>query len=672
MSTGAVFVLIANDGKSDRLINATGLLNQIIKDVMCARRAAHKADETPTLSDLERTHWIPVNAHYKPFAAIGYEYNKVRPQSGNPTLGGGVTFSIPQFGDFFNDMVVRTRLSAFSSNVGTTPVQGTIAAFPLNVIAGTTAVTMTAYNIVDISGNILVAGVASSPAAGVTYRNFVRYCEFPGNRLFTGVRFDVNGNPLDQYTSEAATMLEKFTVTPNKREGYNRLVGQENPVEGYRPLTVGTVTDADSAHTPNSVITRAQQGQSNQTVALFGNGTNSYDITDSTIAITPLDSPGITTVAVSREKVQVMVGPQTPQPIQAPLEIWNPLRFWFNSDVRQSIPSVSIPFGQRFITIDLAAQSLMATEVPSIFVETITEIPNTATPPAANTTVTRTSTKAPLFYQLGITDISVEAMEMYINNIFMNPEIHDIYIKRIGFSLIRVYRLQTQVCNQQGGDERLLSQLKWPIEYMWLGLRPKWNTTDITTTGGAVTGGNVNVWRDWHRLTFNVSGKYYRTCLASVPAFITDTDPVANAAPPSLVARTPTSVALLNSAITDTMPTEYYLPVPTVDTMSLTSHGVTLYDNFQDLMYNAYIPATYGGTNLQTPSDPGALMINFSLFPRTYQPSGHLNLSRARETYVAWTTKYVSSSSPATLVVVALAINFLLVTDGSAVLRYST
>ena len=113
MSAGAVFKLVANDGKADRMIMATALLNQRIRDVMCARASAGKEDPTPTLVDLERTHILYVNAHFKPYAAVGFEYNKVRPSSGNPTLGSTVTFSIPQFGDFFNDMVLRTRLSQF-------------------------------------------------------------------------------------------------------------------------------------------------------------------------------------------------------------------------------------------------------------------------------------------------------------------------------------------------------------------------------------------------------------------------------------------------------------------------------------------------------------------------------------------------------------------------------
>jgi hypothetical protein len=37
-----------------------------------------------------------------------------------------------------------------------------------------------------------------------------------------------------------------------------------------------------------------------------------------------------------------------------------------------------------------------------------------------------------------------------------------------------------------------------------------------------------------------------------------------------------------------------------------------------------------------------------------------------------FTSSYVSASTPADLIVLASAINFLLISDGSAVLRYST
>ena len=670
MSAGAVFKLIANDGKADRMIMATKLLNQRIKDVMCARSSAGKADVTPTLVDLERTHILYVNAHFKPFAAIGYEYNKVRPQSGNPTLGGGVTFSIPQFGDFFHDMVCRTRLSAIEASSGTTPVQGT-AAFP----AATLAIGIsTFHNIVGADGTLLVRGVAvgAQPAAtGITYQNLVRYCEYPGNRLFESVKFDVNGNPLDQYDFMVPTMLEKFCIMPGKRAGYDRLVGQEVALTGYGGLRMGVVTDADTANTPKG-ITKFQPNQSNQTVGLFGQTAASAGTGANGIAATNMDNVTLNATTaggqfdISRQLQTFVNGPQTPKPIQAPLEIWNKLRFWFNDDVRLSIASVSIPFGQRYITIELTQQSNLVFEFPSIYLETIVDpldqgtTFNAVNPGAiaAGATNSRVYSYSPIFIQNGISSsISIEKMELYINNIFVNPEVHDIYIKRIGFSLIRVYREQISRCNAGGADERLLSQLKWPVEYMFVGLRPVWNIKAITGSSGQVVNAasfNQNMWRDWHRLT--------RLVDVNAAGFTSEQSVL------------PTGVfgAGGGSNIGQIMPDQYWLPVSTVDQMSLTSHGIVIFDGFSDTFFNQYLPFHYGGTALNTPDDPGALFINMALFPRSYQPSGHLNISRARETYLQWTSSYISSSTPADLYVVAVAINFLLITDGSAVLRYST
>jgi Large eukaryotic DNA virus major capsid protein len=637
MSAGAVFKLIANDGKADRMIMATKLLNQRIKDVMCARSKAGNADVTPTLVDLERTHILYVNAHFKPFAAIGYEYNKVTPQNGSNNLGSGITFSIPQFGDFFHDMVCRVRLSQATAVTSSVPGLSDriphASCSPTNKAIwpedgynedGTVNANAT-YVIVDVNGNEVTG----------TYRNLVRYCEYPGNRLFKLVKFDVNGNPLDQYDQMIPTMIEKFCTLPHKRIGHDRLVGQEVPVAGYKPIQSASVLDPDT-NTPNN-ISKFTKGQSNQTVGLY----NSSAVSSSTTVSAPLSSSA-NVYDVGRELMQVVNGPQTPKPIQPPLEIWNKTRFWFNEDVRLSIPSVSIPFGQRYITIDLASQNDMLYESPSIFVKKVVNDTN-------STSVRYT----PYFRINGVNDVTIENIELYINNIFVNPEIHDIYIKRIGFSLIRVFRQHTQTCSQSGNDEKLLSQLKWPVEYMFVGLRPRWNNTAISNNTGVSAGsvsGNQYVWRDWHRLTKMVNA--VQNTALDLNVNVGGVDSVVS------------SGKIMNS--------EYYLPVPTVDALSLTSHGITIFDSFNDTFFNQYMPFHYGGTALTTPDDVGALFINMALFPRSYQPSGHLNISRARETYLKWTTSYISPSTSADLLVIAVAINFLLISDGSCVLRYST
>lgn len=685
MSTGAVFKLIVNDGKADRMIMATKLLNQRIKDVMCARTSAGKADITPTLTDLERTHILYMNAHFKPFAAIGFEYNKVRPQSGSASLGTGVTFSIPQFGDFFHDMVCNVRLSAVKANPQKTPLQGgstgtnkVLSAsnpFPANDTQGTVN---TYYNLVDAFGNIIVSSnIYAATSYAVNYSNLVRYCEFPGNRLFRSVKFDVNGNPLDQYDDMVPVMLEKFCTPPHKRAGYNRLVGQENPLTGYGGLDCAHVTDQDAINTPAGVITRAAQGQSNQTVALYGAAqlvvpqpppgvSGAYTVIGSALTsvnnIVPLNPAGQSSTLfqnqfdVSRKRYDIMNGPQTPKPTQAPLEIWNKLRFWFNDDVRLSIPSVSIPFGQRFITIDLAPAGDLVYEFPAVYLETIID-----TVDASNGLQLRSKTYSPLTQSTGINfaQYTVEHIDLYINNIFVNPEIHDIYIKRIGFSLIRVYREQRQVTDSSAG-EILLSQLKWPIEYMFVGMRPKWNVSPY----------NTNLWRDWHRLTRLVDATCDPMQYYTVSGPQTD-QPLAMApSQGASVAELPYSN--LGSYIGRVIPDNYYIPVPTVDSLALTSHGIVIFDNYSDIFYSSYMPFHYGGTSLCTPDDVGALFVNMALFPRSYQPSGHLNVSRARESYIKWRSTYIDMQTPTELIIVGVALNFLLITDGSAVLRYST
>lgn len=110
----------------------------------------------------------------------------------------------------------------------------------------------------------------------------------------------------------------------------------------------------------------------------------------------------------------------------------------------------------------------------------------------------------------------------------------------------------------------------------------------------------------------------------------------------------------------------------TIDRVTISAHGIPIYNDIPADFFNCYTPFTYGGVNINSPEDEGALMIPFNLYPGTYQPSGHVNISRAREFYFKYTSSVINSSTTGELVIAASAINFLLISDGSAVLRYST
>lgn len=157
-----------------------------------------------------------------------------------------------QFGDFFHDMALHVVLK-----------QPT-----LNITPGTAA--------------------SDQPA--------MRWCDFPGERLLKNVRFEVNANPLDEYTSNSTNFHRLFSVQPNKKVGWDRLVGQEEPLKGF-------------VDQPNWVRS------------------------------------GVSSAALDhRSAAEVCIGNQTPTGQKtADLEMIIPLLFWFNRDPRLSIPSVAIP-----------------------------------------------------------------------------------------------------------------------------------------------------------------------------------------------------------------------------------------------------------------------------------------------------------------------------------------
>lgn len=528
-------------------------------------------------------------------AAIGYEYNKTSVQSGTARLGSQIQFSIPQFGDFIHDMVLHIVLSS-----------------------------VTALNAAFWSSPL------SNPAVG---QELLAYVNYVGQALVQNVKFEVNGNPLDEYDSEVMNFHQKFFVTPEKVVGWNRNVGQELPNQGYCDVTSSSLA-----------------GSQNFRGALVREGVTFFD------------------------------GPQTSKITQPQLDLWIPLLFWCNRDPRLAVPSVSIPYGQRFITVQLAQANQILQH-------------QHAFNPAAD---------SPGNYPPPVPDVLTA--ELYINNIFVNPEIHDIFIKRIGFSLIRVHRKQV-IRDNKSNDELLLNNLKWPIETIYCGFRPTGNI-DYTSPGMLYS---WNMYCEIDPVTVNRCGitNGYSWSAALPAAAITATNYTANfisytglgldfAAVLGVAGGTVLTVNQLNYALTThaypalvgtfanpAAPTSaeidaalpspfcqatYYKYIPTVSALSIKAHGVPLYNAMPTPFFNQYVPYTYGGHHIQTPLDVGAYIITFNLYPGSYQPSGHVNISRAREFYLGYISPQVGTTiSQADWSIVAIAINFLLISDGSAV-----
>lgn len=707
-SAFGVFQIVANDGRQDHMLMATELLNKRIEKIKAVRRQAgfEEAEVFPSLLDIERTHIIFVTAHFKPFAAIAFEYHRVDPESAR-NLNSTIKYSIPQYGDFFADMAHYVSFNQ------------------LTYTSGVAAAT------VDDEGYPNTGGFAiygqGNPNADV-----YRYCDFPGERLHRLVKFSVNGNPLDQYTHDAYVMNRQFCLPPNKVAGYYRLVGQELPHEAY--------LDQESNDQPQT-----------------------------------------------RVQMKIFDGYQTPSSVQPALEVTVPLLFWFCKDFRLSVPSVAIPYGQRWVEIRLAeSKELVELVAPS---------------GSANTDTT----------VLG--PLELKECALYVNNLFVNSEIHDIFIRRIGFTLIRVHLWHEQQLTQSQAKIRL-SSLQWPVEAMFFGFRPIINY-DLSTAQTLLVDdamysrcGGFGTLQNWHRfgnitldreavygiqsnrvdtqaqaemqvianytganpaagtialeiaqfhaylvaqlpgvagLPASRWGQYsvgvidgnaaYQSAFAgSVAALRAMIDRQANQYKENLVwtnvavipgGTAAAQVAAYTAAYTayDALPNttlthlttdlinvintaaasfgansvtvwdavqlsgflnhavqlggsamvEVRRSSPSVNWIGLEAHNVKLYTQQYESFFNSYLTYVYGGPNLNTPEDRGLYLISFALYPGTYQPSGHINISRTREFDLNYqSSRPITADNPVQLLVYVSAINFLLIADGSASLRYTT
>lgn len=508
----------------DQLLLANQLLRDNIAQVKARRAAAGEADINPSLADLERSHVLFINAHHKPYVAIAFQYFKV--SANNVTLGQDVSISIPQYGDFFADMVANVVIRAPTTSFTGTPV--------------------------DASDCVMY-----------------RHCDYPGERLFNEVRFEVNSNPIDSYTSETYVLHRQFHVPADKMHSWKRCMGQQLPARA----SAGLQMDSNSA--------------------------------------APL---------TQHTEIDVYNGYQTFKPVHEDLNLWIPLLFWFNTDVRLAFPSVSVPYGQRFITFSL-------TQAENLYHAIIN--------PGSTTQLSAPTLSTP----------QISTFDLYINNMFVLPEVHDIFIDRVAFTLVRVHRRQTQNLNKSS-DSIHLVQLKWPIETLMFGFQPTVNrrkNTNVTANQTHTSSVSAHM-EDWHRF-----------CQVENQVGVAST---------SILGAGPTGTGAFNVK----------KQVSHITKLQLQAHSVDLFSEFPAAFFNSYIPYQFGGSNITAPTDPGLYMYSFALHPGTYQPSGHFNVSRARELYLNYTSSFIASDADrtATFFVQAKTINFLLVSEGSCSLRYST
>ena len=305
-------------------------------------------------------------------------------------------------------------------------------------------------------------------------------------------------------------------------------------------------------------------------------------------------------------------GPQTPKLYQPAFDMFIPLQFGFCKDASAALLNDLIPNSQRTITISLARlSSIVRALVPD--------------PQNANRLL-----PAPL----GFTKLRFE-VNLYVNNLYVNPEVHDIFASRVGFSLVRVHRRQLNQLQSPEGSF-LMGQLKFPAEFLMVGFRLR-----------------------------SLAADFDRWYLMGAPPARTDADKLVvpamiwnpNLLMCQLVCREATEVSGLE---------------PLVASLGVTAHGITLYPELPSVFYSSYLPIRYALNSLVvSPADPGAFLVNFCLYPGKFNPSGHYNLSAGRELYIDYRLQADVGPGAAEMVTSMAALNFVIRRGDALALRYS-
>lgn len=218
----------------------------------------------------------------------------------------------------------------------------------------------------------------------------------------------------------------------------------------------------------------------------------------------------------------------------------------------------------------------------------------------------------------------VSVCELYTNNIFMLPAVRDLFRIRFGYRLVRTHGRHIQPGVTAASGRVLLNGLKGVVETLYVGFRPT---------------ANVNNSQNWHR-----------------NSFLTRVD-----------VEEPIVISATNSLSIGTA--SFYNEAQSVDTLELRSNDITIFPEAPSMFYDSYMP-TQWGSNISAPEVRGWHLMNINVEPGKYQPSGHFDTSRSRENYLIYNSSQVDPNHPVDVIVLADTINFLLVKDGGAIMKF--
>jgi hypothetical protein len=640
MAAVGTYILANNTGNFDQLIMMTDILYQNITNIVNKRAAAGMtgADLYPTIADIEQSHVIIPRNSYKPYVPVAFQYLKQSSTAGTATWGSQITFRLDNFGEFYQDAFQLIQLPSITCSTDSTSIATAAAGlsdtFPPTVTAAGNQQTV-AYRFVDSYMNTIPApltGLGGQPTpagATATLQNYVYYCDNLAHGLFTKHEFDVNSTPVDTYTSYTDAFYMYCLLPQNKLTAYQRCIGQEVPIRGvYSGLGYDQTPPSGSGMGGLGPIGTANFTKNPPSTDVFG-------------------SPQ------ARHQVMILNGPQTPKLVQPALTLIYPYKFDFCESPSNSLPVLQIPGAPREIRSTFNSSSnVIFTKSPVFLEKTTVSSSYSGTTAASLSGAQSFTTYTPVALTASTAQVSASPfnISVYINNIFIDKNIHDIYIQRVSLALCRVHlsSLTAVTSNQQ---PVLLSTFKWAVEYFFIGMQPVYSST--------VAGADQN----WDKFQYFVQRSYVTSTASSGVNATTTTA--------SITTQVTTGLPIYYQDPTDIM-TAIQITINTLDYFQTGITGLTV------RFFDSYTVFRVGGYKIQGYNSYGGFaMVNFAFYPGEKNPNGYVNISRSRELYVVPSVNSnVLGPSPAplqqaNLVAEGIALNFYYISLGNLNLRFN-
>lgn len=217
--------------------------------------------------------------------------------------------------------------------------------------------------------------------------------------------------------------------------------------------------------------------------------------------------------------------------------------------------------------------------------------------------------------------------ELYTNHIFVSEPFQSIFTDKIGFNLVRVHKFAEMSLDKNKDSINLIKYLKYPTEEMSIYARPVSNEEGIDS---------LNTWN----LNQFLKISYVKECVA-----FKDTN--GNY-----------SIGINNVKFYE--PTEIFLSA------EMSFDETNGYSSDHPTFFNGYLPLVQKNVVSKGNS---VLYFPYNMLPREYNPSGYANLSKCKKIRFAYESNLIESE-PCKLYVHAMAINFLVFDNNSAILNY--